>query len=137
MPTIEVSVRRVSVVSSRPFDEMALRPVPGQPRLDRYSWASCLPLLPYATGCSPQSESSIGPWYRLPRELGASRRRRTRGRYLRLIDPATRVWFHVFEENSVHSLERLSHGATLRGGLIVRRARAPRTVFENDTTSVQ
>jgi hypothetical protein len=58
-------------------------------------------------------------------------------RYLRLIDLTTRIWFHVFEENSVKPLERLTHGVTFRSGIIGFRAITRRSVFENDKTSLR
>jgi hypothetical protein len=52
--------------------------------------------------------------------VSGSRRTDTRcRRYLRLIDPAARVWFHALLEIAMEALERLTHRVTVRGGLIV------------------
>src|SRR4051812_28985850 len=40
-------------------------------------------------------------------------------RYVRLIDFKRHVWFHVFQENSMKPLERLTHRVMFRSGSIV------------------
>src|SRR4051812_40870315 len=40
-------------------------------------------------------------------------------RYVRLIDLTRHVWFHVFQENSMKPLERLTHRVIFRSGIIV------------------
>src|SRR5512145_2250462 len=61
------------------------------------------------------SVSAQAPW---DHQLGLKPIRRCR-RYLRPIDRTPRIWFHVFEENSMKPLERLTHRASFRTGIIV------------------
>jgi pimeloyl-ACP methyl ester carboxylesterase len=61
------------------------------------------------------SVSAQAPW---DHELGLKSIRRCR-RYLRPIDRTPHVWFHVFEDNSMKPLERLTHRASFRTGIIV------------------
>src|SRR5215216_7918422 len=51
--------------------------------------------------------------------IGGSEVIRKCRRYHRLIDRTPRIWFHVFEENSMKPLERLTHHASFRIGIIV------------------
>src|SRR5688572_30131881 len=86
------------------------RPTPGRPRLDQQSWAyadsvcartrrfssfSTRDRMRQDARLTPSGPLDLG--IAVPCEPGFAPGPR-RGRYLRLIDPAMRLWFHVFEE---------------------------------------
>ena len=65
-----------------------------------------------------QTLVSVSAHARRYRELGLKAIRRCR-RYLRLMDPIPRVWFHALQENSMKPLERLTRRVSFRTGIIV------------------